>query len=130
MDAYAALRARFDEQTFLDWNVLFSLMECEDYTKGTRRSLREGDPQSACLKLRYFYDSLVDGALFSAGESLDRWKWRLPKLRRLGDAALLDDYLSVQLAAPAYDGAALAEFVTTALGRGLQRHSRLMGRFQ
>lgn len=127
--AYAALRARFDEQTFLDWNALFSLMECEDFTKGTRRSLRDGDLQSACLKLRYFYDSLVDSALFTAGESLDRWKWRLPKLRRLGDAALLEDYLLVQLAAPARDGAALADFVTTALERGLLRHSRLMERF-
>lgn len=128
--AYEALRARFDEQTFLDWNTLFSLMECEDYAKGTRRSLRECDPQSACLKLRYFYDSLADAVLFNAGESLDRWKWRLPKLRRLREYSLLEDYLLVQFASPAQDGPNLVDFVTSALERGLARHAALMGRFE
>lgn len=95
-DSYQRLRACFDEETFLRWNAMFCLMECEDYAKGTNRSLREGDAQSACLKLRYFFDNLVDATLFDAGQSLDRWKWRLPKLRLLAADELHDDYIAVQ----------------------------------
>jgi len=124
------LRARLDEPTFLDWNTLFSLIECEDFAKGTQRSLREGDPQSACLKLRHFYDSLADATLFSAGESFDRWKWRLPKLRRLGnDANLLRDYLAVQLNSP-HQESMLASFIEVMLARGMERHAVLVRSFQ
>jgi predicted nucleotidyltransferase len=115
--AYASLRARFDEQTFLDWNTLFCLMECEDYAKGV-------------LKLRRYYDSLADAALFARGQSLDRWKWRLPKLRCLGDEELLAQYLDVQLSPAPHDTGALAEFVASALQRGRARHAVLVGRFE
>lgn len=129
--AYEQLRSRLDEATFLDWNILFALMECEDFAKGVRRSLHEGDAQSACLKLRHFYDSLTDAILFSAGESLDRWKWRLPKLRRIGeDQGLLRDYLEVQFNSPHFEVSSLAGFVEAMLAKGLARHSVVSRRFQ
>jgi hypothetical protein len=120
---YERLRKRFPETTFLQWNQLFNLMECEDFAKGTRRSLREDDPESALLKLRRYYDSLADAALFGAGESLDRWKWRLPKLRRLAQPDLLADYLSVQFNASARSG--LPGFVNELLERGAARHAAM-----
>ena len=129
-EAYVKLRNQFDDRTFLDWNALFALMECEDYEKGTRRSLQEMDPESACLKLRHFYDSLVDATLFSQGDSLDRWKWRLPKLRRLGDKDLLAEYLSVQFSPSNHDSALLAAKIHETLAQGCARHAALIARFE
>jgi hypothetical protein len=127
VSAYRRLRERFPERAFLQWNQLFNLMECEDFAKGVRRSLREDDPESALLKLRRYFDSLADAALFGAGESLDRWKWRLPKLRRLSQPDLLADYLSVQFGAPARNE--LPQFVDELLSRGAAHHVGMIGAY-
>jgi hypothetical protein len=97
-DEFNRMRAAFEERKFLLWNAHFHLLEAEDFLKGVRRSLLQEDAQSAYLKLVRLYDSLADARLFLAGESLDRWKWRLPKLRKVGDPKFLDLYLRVQLA--------------------------------
>jgi hypothetical protein len=87
----------FDEWKFLTWNTHFHLIEAEDYIKGVKRSLSQNDYENAYLKLLRLYDSLADAKLFSSGESLDRWKWRLAKLRKLGDPEFLALYLDVQI---------------------------------
>lgn len=86
----------YDESKFFAWNTHFHLIEAEDFVKGVTRSLNQGDDENAYLKLQRLYDSLADAKLFANGQSLDRWKWRLPKLRRLDDAEFLALYLDVQ----------------------------------
>ena len=124
--AFLELRRDFDEEAFIRWNVFYFLMNCEDFAKGVRRSLREADLESGLLKLRCFYDALVDASLFDSGISLDRWKWRLPKLRMLGNDLLLQNYLSVQFRDP-QDSAA---FVQRMLDEGLRCHSRMLARYE
>ena len=113
----------FDEWKFFTWNTHFHLIESEDYIKGVKRSLREPDEENAHLKLLRLYDSLADAKLFASGESLDRWKWRLPKLRKLGDGEFLELYLNVQIGGGARD--ALHDRVTSLLGRAESIHQRL-----
>jgi len=91
------LRSCLDDRKYFQWNVHHCLVQVTDAQKGTRRSLEEGDIENAYLKLTRLYDSLADAYLFSRGQSLDRWKWRLPKLRAAGRPDLLQQYLNVQL---------------------------------
>lgn len=125
---FSSLKGRFDENLFFQWNVSYCVMECEDYTKGIKRSVRENDLQSALLKLRYFYDSLVDATLFDNGISLDRWKWRLPKLRKIDDEELLNDYLSVQFL-KTDDISNLGNFVLEKHLKGLHRYEILKNKY-
>ncbi|MDD0969010.1 MULTISPECIES: hypothetical protein [Pseudomonas] len=94
---FASVKARFDEDAFFSWNALFHLMESEDFVKGTKRSLKAEDPESAYLKLCYFLNSLADAQIFLGRASCDRWKWRLPKLRTMNVPQFLAFYLSVQI---------------------------------
>lgn len=94
---YEELRRAFDEQKYLAWHAHVHLIEAEDYLKGVTRSLRENDSENAYIKILRLFDSLADAKLFLCGESLDRWKWRLPKLRKLADDAFLQLYLDVQI---------------------------------
>ena len=96
-ERYEELRHKFDERRFLAWNAHIHLVEAEDYIKGVARSLRENDSENAYIKILRLFDSLADAKLFLNGESLDRWKWRLPKLRKLGDDAFLQLFLEVQI---------------------------------
>lgn len=113
----------YDESKFFAWNTHFHLIDAEDYVKGVKRSLNQGDDQSAYLKLQRLYDSLADAKLFAHGQSLDRWKWRLPKLRKLGDAEFLALYLDVQIGSS--DIAGLRPRVTSLLERARDIHQDL-----
>lgn len=95
--AFFALRSSLDDRKYLLWNIHYYLIQVQDAQKGTRRSLKEGDIESAYLKLTRLYDNLADAYLFSCDRSLDRWKWRLPKLRAVGNPKFLQEYLDVQL---------------------------------
>jgi hypothetical protein len=94
---FLALREKFDERKFFLWNTNHCLVQVADMQKEVFRSLTSEDHESAYLKLTRLFDALIDAFLFSSRQSLDRWKWRLPKLRALGPPALLDQYLDVQL---------------------------------
>ncbi len=123
-EAFAALRSGFPDGAFQRWQAEHFVEAAGDFIKGVRRSLHEGDPQNAYLKLTRLYDALADLALANAGQSLDRWKWRLPKLRRFAAPALLDAYLDVQLCRDQGD---LHGFCTTALARAVELLARLRG---
>ncbi|RMT17324.1 hypothetical protein ALP52_00316 [Pseudomonas amygdali pv. mori] len=94
---FVSIKARFDENAFFSWNALFHLMESEDFVKGTKRSLKANDSESAYLKLCYLLNSLADAQIFLGKASCDRWKWRLPKLRAMDVPEFLAFYLSVQI---------------------------------
>lgn len=85
----------FNDEKFLVWSIHVNLIEAIDYIKGTSRSLRGDDKLNALLKLRRGFDSIVDAAIYAGGESIDRWKWRLPKLRRISNPLLLEAYEEV-----------------------------------
>jgi hypothetical protein len=95
--AFEALRSRLDARRFAVWNVHHALIRAKEAMADTRRSLRHDDTENACLKLSVLYDALGDAVLFARGESIDRWVWRLPKLRALGPSAFLRRYLDVRL---------------------------------
>lgn len=120
---HEALRETFDEWKFLAWNAHLHIIEAEDFLKGVKRSLGEHDEENAHLKLLRLYDSLADAKLFASGESLDRWKWRLPKLRKLGDSEFLALYLSVQLGGG--ERSTLRERVSAQLERARSIHQGL-----
>jgi hypothetical protein len=61
---------------------------------------------------------LADAMIFLSGDSLDRWKWRLLKLRRLADSNFLALYLDVQLLRKG--SASLAGFVENHLASGIK----------
>jgi hypothetical protein len=101
-EAFAGLGTRFDVRKFFLWNTYHCLVQVGDIQKETRRSLRNEDYESAYLKLTRLFDVLIDAYLFSSGQSLDRWKWRLPKLRAGQRPDLLERYLDVQLVRSKY----------------------------
>jgi predicted nucleotidyltransferase len=96
-DNFSALMSRFNARKFFLWNAYHCLVQVGDIQKETKRSVKNGDYESAYLKLTRLFDVLIDAYLFSSGQSLDRWKWRLPKLRAAGRPDLLEAYLNVQL---------------------------------
>ena len=116
--AFHELRAEFDEAKYLLWNAHYHLMKAREYQRGVKRSLANDDPENAYLKLTRLYDSLGDAYLFACGQSLDRWKWRLPKLRIHAGPAFLERYLAVQLLRAG--GRSLPAFVTQALDQSGQ----------
>lgn len=95
---YENLKKQFDIGRFLRWAAEHELVNVGDRVKGTKRSLKEGDAENAYLKLGHLYDALADAFLFASGESLDRWKWRLPLLRRAEQDWMLKAYRMVRLA--------------------------------
>jgi hypothetical protein len=94
---FVALMSRFNARKFFLWNAYHCLVQVGDIQKETKRSVKNADYESAYLKLTRLFDVLIDAYLFSSGQSLDRWKWRLPKLRAAGHPDLLEEYLDVQL---------------------------------
>jgi hypothetical protein len=96
-ESFRAFRSLFDDNQFFRWNTHTCLIQVEEGQKEVKRSLRNNDYESAYLKLTRVFDVLVDAFLFSSGQSLDRWKWRLPKLRAANRPDLLERYLDVQL---------------------------------
>jgi predicted nucleotidyltransferase len=96
-ESFQALRSLFNDRKFFLWNTHNCLIQVSDAQKEVRRSLKNGDYESAYLKLCRLYDVLIDAYLFSNGQSLDRWKWRLPKLRAAGHPDLLERYLDVHM---------------------------------
>jgi len=118
--AFEKLRGRLDDRKFAVWNVHHALIRSRDAIAGTRRSLRRNDTENAYLRLSALYDALGDAHLFSRNQRVDRWKWRLPKLRALGKSPFLEHYLDVRLMR--YDEhESLGQFVERQLeaGRGL-----------
>lgn len=105
----AALRRRLDGDKYLLWNVTYNMILAEAGRRGVERYLAGGDPENAYLTLCRRYDALADAYLFAHGGSLDRWKWRLHKLRAQGSSDFLARYREVHLA-PARDGQ-LEQFV-------------------
>lgn len=97
LEQFQSLNRRFPSKRYFQWNATIYLIQAKDFRKGTQRSIREGDYENAYLKLTHLYDALADAFLFASGNSLDRWKWRLPKLRRFAPDAFLNMYLDVQL---------------------------------
>lgn len=108
--AFAKLRARLDDRKLAVWNVHHALIRSAEAMAGTRASLRQSDSENAYLKLSALYDALGDAYLFSRGQSIDRWKWRLPRLRALGKSPFLEHYRDVRLMRHG-DHETLAEFV-------------------
>lgn len=96
-ESFRAFRSLFDEDQFFRWNTHTCLIQVEEGQKEVKRSLKNNDHESAYLKLTRVFDVLVDAFLFSTGQSLDRWKWRLPKLRAANRPDLLERYLDVQM---------------------------------
>lgn len=123
-ERFAALRDAFPDEAFFLWQCDYFIESAGDFTKGVRRSLRENDPENAYLKLTRLYDTIADLALARQGQSMDRWKWRLPKLRLYSDPALLDAYLTVQLCR---DDGDLTAFCTRMLDRGTELLAPLRG---
>ncbi|MEZ4294982.1 MAG: hypothetical protein R3B70_08385 [Polyangiaceae bacterium] len=95
--AFDALRRRLDLRKLGAWNIHRSLLRGTDALVDARRSLCTADTENAYLKLSAAYDALGDAVLFARGEPIDRWRWRLPRLRALGPSAFLERYLDVML---------------------------------
>ena len=104
--AFAQLAERLDVRKYLAWRVHCIDVDLVDLDDGIARNLAAGDPENALFKLREAYHRLADRLICLAGESLDRPKWRLPKLRRIGRPDFLREYLAVQL-----DGVSRGELV-------------------
>lgn len=96
-ESFRLFRSLFNDDQFFRWNTHTCLIQVEEAQKEIKRSLRNEDYESAYLKLCRLFDVLVDAFLFSSGQSLDRWKWRLPKLRGADRPDLLARYLDVQM---------------------------------
>jgi hypothetical protein len=96
-ESFRAFRSLFHDDQFFRWNTHTCLIQVGEAQKEIKRSLKNEDYESAYLKLCRLYDVLIDAFLFSIGQSLDRWKWRLPKLRAAGRPDLLARYLDVQI---------------------------------
>ena len=96
-ESFRAFRSLFHDDQFFRWNTHTCLIQVGEAQKEIKRSLNNEDYESAYLKLCRLYDVLIDAFLFSIGQSLDRWKWRLPKLRAAGRPDLLARYLDVQI---------------------------------
>ncbi|WP_374129598.1 hypothetical protein [Sphingomonas sp. 28-62-20] len=94
---FAAVAGSFSHRHFCHWYAQLNLEFAREAQKGIRRSLDDGDPENAFLKLCHLQDLLIDAALFLAGDSLDRWKWRLAKARRTLAPDWYADYLAVRL---------------------------------
>jgi hypothetical protein len=95
--SFRAFRSLFHDDQFFRWNTHTYLIQVGEGQKEVKRSLKNEDYESAYLKLCRVYDVLIDAFLFSIEQSLDRWKWRLPKLRAAGRPDLLARYLDVQM---------------------------------
>jgi predicted nucleotidyltransferase len=96
-DEFEQLRRRLDHRRFVVWNVHHAILRSRGAIEDARRSLRQQDDENAYLKVSVLYDVLGDAFLFARGESIDRRKWRLPKLRTLGCQVFLEHYLDVKL---------------------------------
>jgi predicted nucleotidyltransferase len=94
---FEELRLLLDDRKFIVWNVHRAILRSSGAMENARRSLRREDAENAYLKVSVLYDILGDAFLFARGESIDRWKWRLPKLRTIGCSAFLEHYLDVKL---------------------------------
>jgi predicted nucleotidyltransferase len=96
-ESFRAFRSLFHDDQFFRWNTHTCLIQVGEGQKEVKRSLKNEDYESAYLKLCRVFDVLIDAFLFSSRQSLDRWKWRLPKLRAAGRPDLLTRYLDVQM---------------------------------
>lgn len=83
----AALRGSVPWDAYQAFKRDCALVNVRDATKGIPASLRADRPDEAYLKLCWAADSLVDAAIFHAGFSITRWKWRLRYL------PLLDEWI-------------------------------------
>ena len=96
-EAFEAMRGRLCPKRLAAWGVNQALFRTGDAMAGTLSSLEQNDVENAYLKLADLYDALGDAVLYSKGQSADRWKWRLPKLRAFGPTPFVDRYLDVKL---------------------------------
>lgn len=90
MEAIGELRAAVDWTAFLSRRRDQHLVNVRDARKGVRASLRANRPEEAYVKLVWAADSAVDGLIFHAGYSINRWKWRLRYLDRLATEGAID----------------------------------------
>lgn len=96
-EAFEEMRSRMCPRRLAAWGVHQALVRSGNAMVGTLSSLQANDVENAYLKLSDLYDALGDAVLYSRGQSADRWKWRLPKLRAFGPTPFADRYLEVKL---------------------------------
>lgn len=72
-----ALRREVDWNAYALWNRTYHLINVGDAVKGVKRSLNDGRNDEAYVKACWAADNVLDAAIFDAGLSISRWKWRL-----------------------------------------------------